>query len=159
MNDSSAVGHRLKRWAPGIGLLAAGLVTGAVVASTFTASASSGSTTAATSTQRLAMGAPPAGQPGPGWNSPGPLRPDEDKVTGDDAATLRANALEAVPGGTLYRIEADDGDAAYEAHMEKADGSLVTVKFDKSLTVTSVEDGMGQGDPGHGGPSEDGSPT
>jgi hypothetical protein len=32
--------------------------------------------------------------------------------------------------------------------MTKADGSLVTVKFDKNLTVTKVESGMGAGDPG-----------
>jgi hypothetical protein len=31
--------------------------------------------------------------------------------------------------------------------MTKADGSLVTVKFDKNLTVTKVESGMGTGDP------------
>ena len=31
--------------------------------------------------------------------------------------------------------------------MTKADGTAVTVKFDDSLKVTGVEDGMGQGDP------------
>ena len=30
--------------------------------------------------------------------------------------------------------------------MTKADGSLVTVTFDKNLTVTKVESGMGAGD-------------
>jgi hypothetical protein len=64
------------------------------------------------------------------------------------AATLRAAALKAVPGGTVYRIETDAGDGVYEAHMKKADGSLVTVKFDKNLKVTKVEKGMGAGDPG-----------
>jgi hypothetical protein len=34
--------------------------------------------------------------------------------------------------------------------MKKADGTLVTVKFDKNLAVTKVESGMGAGDPGHG---------
>jgi hypothetical protein len=52
-----------------------------------------------------------------------------------------------VPGGTVYRIESDAGDGAYEAHMTKADGTLVTVKFDKNLAVTKVESGMGDGDP------------
>lgn len=66
-----------------------------------------------------------------------------------------AAALTAVPGGTVYRIETDAGDAAYEVHMKKADGSLVTVKFGTNLTVTKVESGMGAGDPapaGHGAP-------
>jgi hypothetical protein len=62
-------------------------------------------------------------------------------------ASLKAKALAAVPGGTVYRIETDAGDGTYEAHMTKADGSLVTVKFDASSTVTSVETGMGTGDP------------
>jgi hypothetical protein len=38
----------------------------------------------------------------------------------------------AVPGGTVYRVETDSGDGTYEAHMSKADGTLVTVKFDKA---------------------------
>jgi hypothetical protein len=62
-----------------------------------------------------------------------------------------------VPGGTVYRIETDAGDATYEAHMTKADGTEVTVKFDKNLAVTKVEAGMGAGDPapagGQGGPA------
>jgi hypothetical protein len=38
------------------------------------------------------------------------------------------------------RVETDaDGHAAYEAHMTKADGSLVTVYVDKSYDVVSVE--------------------
>lgn len=66
--------------------------------------------------------------------------------TGDEAK-LRAAALKAVPGGTVYRVETDAGDGEYEAHMTKADGSEVTVKFDKNLAVTQVESGMGAGDP------------
>lgn len=42
------------------------------------------------------------------------------------------------------------GDGAYEAHMTKADGTMVTVKFDTSLSVITVEDGMGLGDPAPG---------
>ena len=84
--------------------------------------------------------------PGPGGAQP--VRPDEKSVSSATAATLRAAALKAVPGGTVYRIETDAGDGVYEAHMKKADGSLVTVKFDKNLKVTKVESGMGAGDPG-----------
>jgi uncharacterized membrane protein YkoI len=60
---------------------------------------------------------------------------------------LRAAALKAVPGGKVYRIETDAGDGTYEAHMTKSDGSEVTVKFAKDLTVLRVEAGMGRGDP------------
>jgi len=72
------------------------------------------------------------------------VRSDEKLVTGTDLTTLKTAALKAVPGGTIVRVETDSGDATYEAHMTKADGSLVTVKFDKNLAVTSVEDGMGK---------------
>jgi hypothetical protein len=58
----------------------------------------------------------------------------------------------------VYRIETDAGDATYEAHMTKADGTLVTVKFDTNLNVTGVESGMGQGDPAGGGPAGGGGP-
>ena len=84
--------------------------------------------------------------------------PNEKLGTGALEATLKAAALKAVPGGTVLRIETDSGDAAYEAHMKKPDGSFVTVKFDTSSTVTGVEDGMGKGPGGstaggrHGGP-------
>jgi hypothetical protein len=64
-----------------------------------------------------------------------------------------------VPGGTVYRVETDAGDAAYEAHMTKADGTLVTVKMDKNFNVTAVEDGMGKGDPRPSDPSSGGSPS
>jgi hypothetical protein len=60
---------------------------------------------------------------------------------------MKAEALKAVPGGTVNRIETDAGDGRYEAHMTKADGSMVTVKFDENLKVIKVEPGMGEGDP------------
>jgi hypothetical protein len=69
--------------------------------------------------------------------------PGETMLTGADAAKARAAALKAVPGGTVERIETDSGDAVYEAHVTKSDGSDVTVKFDKAFKVTAVEAGMG----------------
>ena len=69
-----------------------------------------------------------------------------------------AATLKAVPGGTVYRIETDAGDGVYEAHVTKADGSLVTVKFGKDLKVIKVESGMGAGDPRPGGPGAPGAP-
>jgi hypothetical protein len=69
---------------------------------------------------------------------------------------LKAAALKAVPGGTVYRVETDADGATYEAHMTKADGTRVTVKFDKSFKVTAVQDGMGAGGPGRGAPPASG---
>jgi hypothetical protein len=134
-----------KRRAPvAVGLVAAGAVAGAVLAGTMSANAASDTGTA-TATPSGAASAP-ANQLGST-----PVRSDEKAVSADVAAKLKAAALKAVPGGTVYRVETDaDGDA-YEAHMKKADGTLVTVKFDSSYTVTSVQDGMGAGGPKGGG--------
>ena len=54
---------------------------------------------------------------------------------------------------TVVRVETDaDGNAAYEAHMLKADGSPITVYVDKYFAVVSVENGPAGGpDGGHGG--------
>ena len=78
------------------------------------------------------------------------MRSDEKALSAADAAKVKAAALKAVPGGTVYRIETDAGDGVYEAHMKKADGSFVTVKMDKNFKVTAVQDGFGAGGPGHG---------
>jgi hypothetical protein len=80
------------------------------------------------------------------------VRSDEKAVSAALTAQLTQKALAKVPGGKVYRVETDSGDGAYEAHMTKADGTEVTVKFDKNLSVTAVETGMGKGDPMSGGP-------
>jgi hypothetical protein len=131
-----------------IGLAAASAVAGGVLASTLTASAADTSTPPAPSYSNAVPPGAPGGPGGPGFgHGAAPVRPDETQLTGSDAAKAKAAALKAVPGGTIYRVETDAGDAAYEAHMTKADGTLVTVKLDKEFAVTAVEDGMGQGDP------------
>jgi hypothetical protein len=152
MYDSANIGRRNRRWVGAVGLLAAGAIGGGVLASALSASASTSTSTASASTVSSSSGGY-ARMPGPGGAQP--VRPDEKSVSSATAATLRAAALKAVPGGTVYRIETDAGDGAYEVHMKKADGSLVTVKFDKNLKVTKVESGMGMGDPapvGRGAP-------
>lgn len=150
MYDSVNTGRRGRRWAGAAGLLAAGAIGGAILATALSASASSNATVAAGTVS------PSGGQARtPGSGGAQPVRSDEKSVPGATAATLRAAALKAVPGATVYRIETDAGDGAYEVHMTKADGSLATVKFDKNLKVTKVESGMGAGDPapaGHGAP-------
>jgi hypothetical protein len=58
-------------------------------------------------------------------------------------AKVKALALAKVPGGTIIRVETDaDGNAAYEAHMVKADGTPATLYVSKEFTVVSVETGM-----------------
>jgi hypothetical protein len=135
-----------------VALLGAGVAAGAIGATTIGANAAtttgSGSTTGTTSTSSTAPGAPDR-QFDPGGSTP--VRSDEKSVSAATAATLKAAALKAVPGGTVIRVETDAGDAAYEVHMKKADGSLVTVKFNKDLSLKGVEDGMGEGDPAPAG--------
>jgi hypothetical protein len=139
-----------------IALVAAGLAAGAIGATAIGAAASpSGTTSGSGTTQSTAPSADQrAGHPGPGGAMP--IRSDEKPVTATRAATLRAAALKAVPGATVLRVETDAGDAAYEVHMTKADGSPVTVKFDKNLNKTAVEDGMGKGDPAPAGAGRNG---
>jgi uncharacterized membrane protein YkoI len=110
-------------------------VSSAATAATTTPSTSSSSSTSTTVPKNF----------NPGGSAP--VRHDEKAVSSADSATLSAAALKAVPGATIIRVETDSGDAAYEVHLTKPDGTLATVKFDKSLTVTKVETGMGQGDP------------
>jgi len=124
-------------------LVAAGVVGGGVLAGTLSATAATGTGTT-TTPSTSGYSATAAGAPAGAAPSSGQGRSDETPVTGANLATLKAAALKAVPGGTVDRVETDSGDAAYEAHMTKSDGSHVTVKFDKSLAVTSVEDGMGK---------------
>jgi hypothetical protein len=129
-------------------LVAAGALTGVVLATTQGASAASTADTSATSYSAAVQ---PDGA-GPGNpRSSSPVRGDEQALSSADAAALKAAALKAVPGGTVYRVESDAGDGAYEAHMTKVDGSAVTVKFDKNMAVIKVEAGMGTGDPGPAG--------
>lgn len=133
----------------GGGLLAAGVAAGAIIGGTVLSSAATSSPTAPSSSSTAAPGG--NGTPAPN-KQPTPVRGDEKSVTADQAAKLKAAALKAVPGGTVYRVETDGDGDAYEAHMTKADGSLVTVKFDKNFAVVKVEEGMGPGGRGHGGP-------
>ena len=147
MSDSTNTRGRKKRWAGAVGLLAAGVISGGVLASALSASASSTSAAGGSTASSASSG--DARAPGPGGAQP--VRSDEKSVSSATAAALRAAALKAVAGGTVYRIETDAGDGVYEVHMTKVGGSPVTVKFDKNLTVTKVESGMGAGDPGPAG--------
>ena len=129
------------------GLLGAGVAAGALLATTLGANAESTSTSGSLSAASTSASPGTPSRPPNDDHGSAPVRDDEKSVSASIAATLKAAALKAVPGGTVYRVETDAGDATYEAHMTKADGTEVTVKFDQNLKVTKVESGLGSGDP------------
>ena len=114
-----------------IAVLAAGaLATGAAVVADAASSGSSGSNQGST-------------------NQSAPRqRSDEKVLTGDTAAKVKAAALKKVPGASVLRVETDADGSAYEAHLRKSDGSMVTAKVNKQFEVTAVENGFGAGPPG-----------
>jgi hypothetical protein len=131
---------------------AAALLTGGIAAGVIGAwalssnaqpiSATTTSTTAAAAS--VPTGARGGDHDGDHRGGPGGHNPDENSVTSAQTSTLKAAALQHVPGGTVDRVETDSGDAAYEVHMTDASGKQVTVKFDENLKFVAVEDGMGK---------------
>jgi hypothetical protein len=144
-----------------LGALAAGSAFGAAALTPAVSGAASSSSTTAPATatsppSRVPAGPPRNFDPTKGGHTANGIT--EQLLTGDTATKVRAAALAAVPGGTIERVENDAEGSPYEAHMTKADGTEVTVKFDKNFTVTAVETGMGKGDPMNGGPHGPGGP-
>jgi uncharacterized membrane protein YkoI len=63
----------------------------------------------------------------------------EQALTGETAAKVKAAALAKVSGGTVERVETDvDHGSPYEAHVRKSDGTEVEVLVNKSFEVTAV---------------------
>ena len=127
-----------RRWLPSRLAVTAAIVAGVAVGSygIATAASGSGSSSSSAAPSRSAA-APNAQRP---W---GPQRSDETPLTGDALAKVTALAKAKVPGGSVIRVETDaDGNAAYEAHMVKADGTPATVYVDKAFNVVSVQSGM-----------------
>lgn len=83
-------------------------------------------------------------------------RGDETLLTGDTLTQVQAAAVaKAGSDATVVRAETDaDGNAAYEVHMVKADGTQLTVYVDESYNIVSVEEG-GPGGGHHGGHDND----
>jgi hypothetical protein len=109
---------------------------GVAAAASGSGSSSSSSSLSSGASQLVATSAAAPSAQNP-W---GGQRSDETVLTGSTASKVEQLALAKVPGGTVVRVETDaDGNAAYEAHMTKADGTPVTVYVDKSFTVVSVE--------------------
>ena len=110
-----------------------------------TTSDSTSTTTASSSGTPNTATPPPDAHGAPDWSKGGHQANGitEAVLTGDELAKATAAAEAAVPGATVQRAETDAEGAAYEVHMTKADGSVVTVKLDASFNVTSTIDGMG----------------
>jgi len=118
------------------GLLAGGILAGSQVASAASSPTSSASTSHASSAPNASVD-PTTMRHGPG----------ETLLTDGTAAKVKAAAGVAVPGGTVIRVETDSAGSPYEAHVQKSDGNVVTVKIDNSFNVTSIESGFGAGGP------------
>ena len=142
---------RNRRLAGVLSLLLAGGIGGGALAATSSASAADSTPSAAASAPAASGAQAPA-------DRATSVRAGEKELTGTTLVTLKAAALKAVPGGTVDRVETDADGSAYEAHMTKADGTRVTVKFDKNLKVTATQDGMGTGGPGGPGGMRPGGP-
>jgi hypothetical protein len=100
------------------------------------ANAATGSSST-TTTAAAAPAAPPGGTGAQPW---GHQRSDETLLTGDALAKVKAIALDKVPGGSIVRVETDaDGNAAYEAHVVKADGTQATVYVDAGFNFVSIQ--------------------
>jgi uncharacterized membrane protein YkoI len=125
----------------------AAVATATTAASMVTTAADNGSTTATSTASDASTTAGTTAQKAPDSSKPwGNQRSDETLQTGDILAKLSAAAQAKVSGGTVVRVETDaDGNAKYEVHMVKADGTLTTVYFDASLNFVKVIDGGGGG--------------
>ena len=119
-------------------VVASALALGVAGGSYGIASAASGSGSSSGSATVPSIAAQ-AGRP-QGW---GPQRSDETLLTGETASKVRAAAVAKEPNATVSRVETDaDGHAAYEVHMVRSDGTLVTVYVDKQFEVVGVDTGM-----------------
>jgi hypothetical protein len=121
-------------------LVAVAVAVGVAAGSYGIASAANGSDSSSSSSSSVAAqstaASPSARDPQNSW---GGQRSDETLLTGDVADKVEAAALAKVPNGTIVRVETDaDGNAAYEAHMTKADGTPITVYVNKQFDVVSV---------------------
>ena len=149
---------KTRRWSAERVVVIAALAFGVAAGTYGIANAASGSGSSGSSAlpggQRIASGGGPAA---PGMGRPwGHQRSDETRLTGDALRKVTAAAKAKLPGATVVRVETDaDGNAAYEAHMVRSDGTPATVYVNKQFDVVSVESGM-PGPPGHARPPSSG---
>jgi uncharacterized membrane protein YkoI len=119
-----------KKTVVGVAALGAMALGGSVIADAATSSNSQSGTAAP---QQQGYGPPPAGR------HVGANGKEEQPLSGDVAAKVKAAAEAKVPGGTIERVETDvDHGSPYEAHVRKADGTELEVLVNKSFEVTAV---------------------
>ncbi len=140
--------NSFRKLAFGAAMAGTALVGGAIGASLIgTAGAQTTTTTPSTSSSSSSSTATADPDPSraPDWSKGGHQANGitETILTGDELTKATAAAEAAVPGATAERAETDAEGAAYEVHVTKSDGSVVTVKLDASFNVTSTIDGMG----------------
>lgn len=128
--------HPIRKYALGAAILSASVAGGA-----FGAAALGGSAVAQTDNSSSSAPSTQAAAPDPSQGGHTANGVTEELLTGDTADKVTAAAKEAVPDGTVERVETDAEGSPYEAHVTKADGTHVTVKVGSDFTVTSVEDG------------------
>ena len=143
--SSKKVG-RTRRVMASIALVGAGLVAGGVLFGSQLAQAAGSSSGTSSNASNPPITAPADMTHGPG----------ETLLTGTTAQQVKTAALDAVPNATVIRVETDSDGSPYEAHLQKADGSYVTVKVDANFAVTDTIDGFGGGGPGMPAPSATG---
>ena len=73
--------------------------------------------------------------------------PGETLLTDGTATKVKQAALDKVPGATVLRVETDSEGSPYEAHLQRSDGTQVTIKVNKQFEATDVENGFGAGGP------------
>lgn len=130
---------RIKKVLMGVAALAALALGGSAIAG----AVSTNDTAATQQTQQSGTAADQAGNNG--------RHSGETPLTGDTAAKVEQAALAETGGGTVERVETDaDGNAAYEAHVVKSDGTRVTVYVDKQFNVVGVDEANGAGQPNEG---------
>ena len=142
------------------GALVAGVGFGAAGIASAATSSSSG-TSSTTAPASATYGTPPSGAMNPAAM---PHGPGETLLTGTDLQKAEAAAKAAVPGATVIRAETDSSGAApYEVHMQKADGTDVTVELNSSFQAVKTISGFGPGPAGGhgpaGGPAPSGAPS
>ncbi len=139
------LGHKLLIGGTIVGSALFGGGLGATLLGTAGAQTTPSTTAPAASSTAPAQGQDQHQHQAPDWSKGGHQAngKTETNLTGDALANATAAAKAAVPGATVQRAETDAEGAAYEVHMTKSDGSIVTVKLDSNFTVTSTLDGMG----------------
>jgi uncharacterized membrane protein YkoI len=135
-----------KSLVPGaVGLAAFAGVAGGSTLNNLMASADTATTATASSTSATSSTTQPQRDESKGGHTANGKT--ETLLTGDTATKAKAAADAAVSGGTVLRVETDAEGATYEAHVQKSDGTQVTVKMDANFKVTGTETG-------HGGPGD-----